>query len=114
MCYNHYSLYPSQKINGIGTWGNGRDNGTSPSRTGAAADIAARSEIHKQRMADCSLYEQREEALKKLLEEVRLLLRHIQEWAQRWIYHAASMAVREREREEEGEDLYGAEWTALG
>jgi hypothetical protein len=65
-------------------------------------------------MAGCSLYEQREEALKKLLKEVRLLLGHVKEWAWCWIYHTASMAVREREREEEGEDLYGGEWTAFG
>jgi hypothetical protein len=50
-------------------------------------------------MVGCSLYEQREEALKKLLEEVRLLLGHIKEWARCWIYHAAFMAVRERRKE---------------
>jgi hypothetical protein len=32
-------------------------------------------------MADRNLYEQREEALKMLLEEVRLLLGHAEEWA---------------------------------
>jgi hypothetical protein len=59
-------------------------------------------------------YWQREEALRQLHEEckkVRLLLGHVEEWAQRWIYRATSMGVREREREEEGEDLV---WCWMG
>jgi hypothetical protein len=62
-------------------------------------------------------YWQREEALRQLHEEckkVRLLLGHVEEWAQRWIYRATTMGVREREREEEGEDLCGVEWDCLG